>query len=67
QHVELCAETVFSQFKTSDIIITIDLWDFSKLQGTCEICKQSRLRRLQAMNLAQTLLPTPSTSCTCHS
>ncbi|MEO1991127.1 MAG: radical SAM protein, partial [Pirellulales bacterium] len=51
QHVELCAETVFSQFKTSDIIITIDLWDFSKLQGTCEICKQSRLRRLQAMNL----------------
>ena len=33
-----------------------DIWDIDKMPG-CQVCREQRTQRLQAMNLAQTCLP----------
>ena len=40
-----------------------DTWELPR-SGTCEACYEPRLRRLQAMNLSQQLLPSHSCGCT---
>ena len=65
RQVELCAETVLNQFNNSDVVVTVDLWDFTTLEGTCDICQPRRLQRLQTMNLTQDALPATSSSCAC--
>ena len=48
-------------------IVTVDLWDWSKLQGHCDSCRVARRRILERANLEQ-MMPTPhSPSCPCTS
>lgn len=47
-------------------IVTLDTWDWPRLAGQCDVCRQARLDRLTAMNLAQALLPPPLRRCGCR-
>ncbi len=46
-----------------DSLVTVDLWDWDKLRGTCSECSQSRKVRLAEMNLHRKVLP--AIDCVC--
>lgn len=48
-------------------IITVDLWDWDRLPGHCELCRQSRQERLAAMCYHQRSLPLATLPCECSS
>ena len=50
----------------SATVVTIDLWDFHSLAGSCDTCRSVRHDRLAAMNLAQRRLPRPALACGCQ-
>jgi len=50
---------------TTETVVTVDLWDFPKLVGSCDTCRAVRQQRLAAMNLAQRCLPLPALACGC--
>jgi hypothetical protein len=47
-------------------IVTVDLWDWDRLPGHCDICRQVRKDRLAAMCNQQRSLPL-TTTCECPS
>lgn len=51
---------------TMETVVTVDLWDFPKLVGSCNTCRSVRQQRLAAMNLAQRRLPQPTLTCGCR-
>ncbi|MFM8890819.1 MAG: radical SAM protein [Planctomycetia bacterium] len=46
-------------------IVTADPWNWTTLTGHCDTCRDARLRRLSAMNLAQRPLPPHRAICPC--
>jgi radical SAM enzyme (TIGR01210 family) len=48
---------VEEQLRKSAMIVTADLWDWEKLRGTCEKCRDIRRTRLATMNLSQQTTP----------
>lgn len=48
-------------------IVTVDLWDWDRLPGHCDICRQVRKDRLAAMCYQQRSLPLDITTCECPS
>lgn len=46
-------------------VVTVDLWDFPTLVGSCSTCRSVRQQRLADMNLAQRCLPLPALACGC--
>ncbi len=50
-------EAVLAKNLTPDSsLVTVDLWDWDKLRGTCVDCSQPRRARLAEMNLNRTVL-----------
>lgn len=49
-----------------ETVVTVDLWDFPTLTGSCRTCQPVRQARLAAMNLAQRRLPHPALACGCQ-
>lgn len=47
------------------MVITVDLWDFPRLAGTCAACRPARMARLAEMNLTQRCLPRRPQPCGC--
>lgn len=47
-------------------VVTIDLWDWPRLAGTCDICRSPRRARLERMNALQAMLPPVSLDCGCR-
>lgn len=46
-------------------LVTVDLWDFGRLAGTCASCQTARRDRLGRMNLAQRSEPRVPIACGC--
>jgi radical SAM enzyme (TIGR01210 family) len=46
-------------------VVTVDLWDFGRLSGTCDRCRGPRRERLARMNLWQAAEPPPAVGCGC--
>ncbi len=68
--LERAAETLVdraarSSYGAGDTLVTVDLWDFERLAGTCPSCAGSRRDRLARMNLAQRVEPAVTVSCGC--
>lgn len=61
--LERCFELALKEQNT--MVVTVDLWDFDKLNGLCETCAAARKQRLSVMNLRQTILPTERFDCQC--
>jgi hypothetical protein len=55
-----------SSYGAGDTLVTVDLWDFERLAGTCASCAASRRDRLTRMNLAQRVEPAVTVSCGCR-
>jgi radical SAM enzyme (TIGR01210 family) len=47
-------------------VVTIDLWDFPTLAGSCDVCRPVRQARLAAMNLTQRHISRPDLTCGCQ-
>jgi radical SAM enzyme (TIGR01210 family) len=47
------------------MVVTVDLWDFQKLNGLCDQCVHTRHQRLAEMNLTQSVLPPCNLDCGC--
>lgn len=47
------------------MVVTVDLWDWEKLVGQCEACRDRRRARLTLMNLNQQPQPRASVDCDC--
>lgn len=63
--VEATATQALALPRPATCVITIDLWDFARLTGTCTTCLAARQQRLAAMNLTQKALPATPLSCGC--
>lgn len=48
-------------------IVTVDLWDWDRLPGHCDLCRQSRKARLATMCYQQRVLPLATVPCKCKS
>ena len=48
-----------------DAIVTLDGWDWARLDGHCDSCRDARLARITAMNLAQRFLDRGPRGCGC--
>ena len=46
-------------------LVTVDLWDWPRLTGHCNACRDQRYARLAAMNRYQSPLPSDQLSCGC--
>jgi len=46
-------------------IVTLDGWDWDRLDGHCDRCRDARAARIARMNLAQRLLERPAPRCDC--
>lgn len=46
-------------------LVTVDLWDFARLAGTCDRCRGPRRDRLARMNLRQAAEPPAAVGCGC--
>jgi radical SAM enzyme (TIGR01210 family) len=46
-------------------VVTVDLWDWPRLVGTCPACRVPRRARLERMNHAQAVLPPLAIDCGC--
>ena len=69
--LERAAETLVgraarSSYGAGNTLVTVDLWDFERLAGTCPSCAASRRDRLSRMNLAQRVEPAVTVSCGCR-
>ncbi len=49
----------------AETLVTIDLWDWSRLAGTCAACRGPRHIRLARMNISQASLPPVALNCGC--
>ena len=65
--LEAVAETCLQQLDhTSATVVTVDLWDFAKLAGSCTLCRPPRQARLEEMNRSQRPFPAGSLACGCQ-
>lgn len=65
--LEAVAEAAFPDAaEAATTVVTVDLWDFPLLVGSCDTCRSVRQQRLAAMNLAQRCLPLPALACGCQ-
>lgn len=46
-------------------IVTLDGWDWGRLEGHCDACRDPRLARIAAMNLSQRVLAPVPRACAC--
>lgn len=49
-----------------DTLVTVDLWDFARLDGTCDRCRDPRRDRLARMNIMQAAEPLVAADCGCR-
>ncbi len=63
--LEQAADEAVALPRSSRQVVTVDLWDFDRLRGTCQACRVLRRDRLEAMNVAQVVFPWHSSSCGC--
>jgi len=51
---------------TTNTLVTVDLWDWEKLNGHCAICQQPRKQRMETICIQQKMLPQVDSSCNCQ-
>jgi len=59
------AATGAANGETGGMVVTVDLWDWPRLAGTCAACREPRRLRLEWMNLAQATVPPAVLGCGC--
>lgn len=65
--LETVAEAALQQPNAASApVVTVDLWDFAKLAGSCPSCRPARQARLEEMNRSQRPLPAVSIACGCQ-
>ena len=55
---------VESEIGRSEMVVTADLWDWPKLVGHCDACRESRRQRIEMINLTQEV--TDPIACDCE-